>query len=52
VNFDNFEISAFASNLLNDHPTLNLIRNVVDARFGAYTIRPLTVGVTGVVRWH
>jgi hypothetical protein len=44
-------LSLFANNALDSHPFLLENKNLADAAYGAYTIRPRTVGVTGVYRW-
>ncbi len=47
-----FDVSLFANNATNSHPQLSLEHtNPGDPRYQAVTFRPLTVGITGIVRY-
>jgi iron complex outermembrane recepter protein len=52
VRLQGLDLSLFVDNLLNSHPQLSLSHtNPGDPRFQAVTFRPLTYGVTAVVRF-
>jgi len=45
------DVSLFATNMLNTHPVLNRHDGLVDITSGAFTIRPLTIGVSLLYHW-
>jgi iron complex outermembrane recepter protein len=52
VRLEGLDLSLFIDNALNSHPQLSLQHtNPGDTRFQAVTFRPLTFGVTAVVRF-
>ena len=52
VRFKAFDLSVYANNVTDAHPQLSLEHtNPGDPRYQAVTFRPLTVGVSGVVRY-
>jgi outer membrane receptor protein involved in Fe transport len=46
-----FDLSAFVNNATNQHPLLAVVTTQASSAYGAETIRPLTVGLTGVYHW-
>jgi outer membrane receptor protein involved in Fe transport len=52
AHWNSLDVSAFIANALNASPLLNLYApSKANTTYGATTIRPLTVGVTGTYRW-
>jgi hypothetical protein len=52
VTFDKYDISLFVNNVTNAHPLLNYTHyNVNNPLYKATTFRPLTAGVTAIVRY-
>lgn len=51
VNWDRVEISAFANNLLDAHPRIEAESPARSSEVANMTLRPLTFGVTTIVRW-
>ena len=45
------DVSLFATNMLNAHPVLNRHDGLIDITSGAFTIRPLTFGVSMLYHW-
>lgn len=45
------DVSLFATNMLNTHPVLNRHDGLIDITSGAFTIRPLTIGVSLLYHW-
>lgn len=46
-----FDLSMFVNNATNQHPLLGLVTTRASSAYGAETIRPLTVGLTGIYHW-
>jgi len=46
-----FDLSLFVNNATNQHPLLAVVTTQASSAYGAETIRPLTVGLTGVYHW-
>lgn len=46
-----FDLSLFVNNATNQHPLLAVVTTQASSAYGAQTIRPLTVGLTGVFHW-
>jgi iron complex outermembrane recepter protein len=45
------DLSLIATNLLNSHPVLNRYDGLIDITYGAFTVRPRTVGVSLLYHW-
>jgi iron complex outermembrane receptor protein len=46
-----FDLSMFVNNVTNQHALLAVVTTQASSAYGAETIRPLTVGLTGVYHW-
>lgn len=46
-----FDLSLFVNNVTNAHPLLAVVTTEASSAYGAETIRPRTVGLTGVYHW-
>jgi outer membrane receptor protein involved in Fe transport len=51
INLSGFDVSLFATNILNDHPLQVTLFSTTLENLSGFTLKPRTVGITAIKRW-